>query len=45
MLKHHITKYTENNRLVFEAWLQFDFLGMSFCFSKRRMVLNKKSTS
>ena len=38
MIKHYLTKYTtEDNQRWAEAWLQIDFFGKSFCFSKKRI--------
>ncbi|CAI3480664.1 hypothetical protein CIRMBP1294_01737 [Enterococcus cecorum] len=41
-MKHYITKYRENDKLIIEAWLQIDFLRWSWCFSKRKLVINEK---
>lgn len=41
MIKHYITKYVENNELIVEAWLQINFLGMIWCFSKRKIKVPK----
>ena len=40
-MKHYITKYRENDQLIVEAWLQIDFLRWSWCFSKRKLVIDK----
>ena len=39
MIRHYITKYEENGKLYAESWIQFDFLGKAFCFSKRKIKL------
>lgn len=39
MLHHYITKYEEEGKKYAEAWLQFDFFGISFCFSKKKITL------
>ncbi|CAI3383766.1 hypothetical protein CIRMBP1307_00776 [Enterococcus cecorum] len=38
-------KINEAVRLaIVEAWLQIDFLRWSWCFSKRKLVINKKDS-
>ena len=39
MLRHYITKYEENGQRYAEAWLQIDFFGKFFCFSRKRISL------
>ena len=41
-MKHYITKYRENDQLIVESWLQINFLKWNWCFSKRKLVINKK---
>mgnify|MGYP001864073361 FL=1 len=41
MIKHYITKYEENEELYVEAWLQLNFFGYVWCFSKRRIKIPK----
>lgn len=38
-MHHYLTKYWENGKHYVEAWLQINFLGMCFCFSKRKMII------
>lgn len=42
MLKHYITKYEENNQLYAESWLQINIFGRCFCFSKKKIKLDKE---
>jgi hypothetical protein len=39
MLHHYITKYVQNGKRYVEAWIQLNVLGISWCFSKRRIEL------
>lgn len=39
MIKHHITTYIENNNRYAESWLQFNFLGKCYCFSKKKIEI------
>lgn len=39
MIKHYITKYTENDKRYAEAWLQINLFGKCFCFGKRKIEL------
>jgi len=39
MFHHYMTKYTENGKRYVEAWLQMNFFGLSWCFSRRKMEL------
>jgi len=39
MIKHYITKYTENGKRYAEAWIQINILGLSFCISKRKLKI------
>lgn len=39
MLKHYITKYTANNEKYAESWMQVNFFGKIWCFSKRKITL------
>lgn len=39
MLHHHMTKYTADGKLFIVSWLQLNFFGFRWCFSKRRLAL------
>lgn len=39
-MKHYITKYRENDKLIVESWLQIDFMRWSWCFSKRKLIID-----
>mgnify|MGYP003369397122 CR=1 FL=1 len=40
MLKHHITKYTnENGNKIAVAWTQLNVLGHCYCFNIREITL------
>ncbi len=39
MLHHYLTIYTENGERYAEAWIQFDFIDWSWCFSRRRLEI------
>ena len=39
MIKHHITKYIENETKYAESWIQVNIFGKAYCFSKKRIVL------
>lgn len=39
MFHHYLTKYVENGKLYVESWIQFNFMGWSWCFSRRKMEL------
>lgn len=39
MIKHYLTKYTENGMEYAESWLQFNLFKWCYCFSKRRIKL------
>lgn len=41
MIKHYITKYTENGKLYAESWLQINIFGKTYCFSKRKILIKK----
>lgn len=43
-MKHYITKYRENDKLIVESWLQINFLKWNWCFSKRKLVINKNNS-
>lgn len=41
-MKHYITKYqNDNGDLIVVAWMQIDFFGRSYCFSKKELVIQK----
>lgn len=41
MLHHYMTEYrNEKNEVVFESWIQLNFLGLVWCYSVKRFVLN-----
>lgn len=42
-MKHYITKYQENGKLYVEAWLQINFFGKAFCFSRKRIEIKEVS--
>ena len=44
MLHHYITKYLDegDGRRYAVSWLQLNFLGMCWCFSKRRIEIGTK---
>lgn len=37
IMKHYLTKYTENGIRYAEAWIQLEFFGKVFCISKKRI--------
>lgn len=41
MLRHHITKYRDDDEGVWYAvsWLQLDLFGWCWCFSRRRIPI------
>lgn len=40
MLHHYMTRYTdENDKTIFESWLQLNLFGRCYCFSKYRYVM------
>lgn len=39
MIKHYITKYTEDGIKYVEAWIQINFLGKSLCLSKKKIEI------
>jgi len=41
MIKHHLTTYTADGKRIAESWLQINAFGRCFCFSKKRMTINK----
>lgn len=41
MIKHYITKYTENGNLYAESWLQINIFTKTYCFSKRKILIKK----
>ena len=43
-MKHYITKYEEDDQWYAEAWLQINLFGQCFCFWKRRIPIDRKST-
>lgn len=45
MIRHYITSYEENGNLFVESWLQFNFLGRAYCFSKRKVLVQKMKTN
>lgn len=42
MIKHYITKYEENGNLYAESWLQLNLFGKSYCFSRKKILLETK---
>ena len=38
-MKHHITKYYENNKRYAESWLQINLFGKTFCFWRRKIAI------
>lgn len=41
MIHHYITEYRNGkNEVVFESWIQFNFLGLVWCYSVKSFVLN-----
>lgn len=38
-MHHYITKYKEGGKCYAEAWVQLNILGLSFCFSRKRIEL------
>lgn len=45
MVKHYITKYTENGILYAESWLQINVFGKCICFSKRKIAIDTEDTN
>lgn len=41
MFHHYITHYARDGKDYAESWIQIDFLGRSFCLSKKRTVIEK----
>ena len=39
MIKHYMTKYSENEIKYVESWLQINLFGKCFCFSKKRLEI------
>lgn len=42
MIHHYITKYRENGVLRVESWFQIDLFGRSWCFSRRRVEIERE---
>ena len=40
-MHHYITKYVENDVLHVEAWLQINLFGLCFCFSRKKIKIQK----
>ena len=40
-MHHYLTKYWENGKQYAESWIQINAFGLSYCFSKRKIQLNK----
>lgn len=41
MIHHYITEYrNEKNEVVFESWIQLNFLGLVWCYSIKSYVLD-----
>lgn len=38
-MHHYITKYKEDGTQYAESWIQINFLGIVFCFWKKRIAL------
>ena len=36
---HYITRYIEDGTRYAESWLQINFLGWSWCFSRKRILV------
>lgn len=45
MIKHYITKYTENGKRYAEAWLQLDIFHLCLCFSRKRIEIGHEEES
>lgn len=41
MINHFITKYKENGNLYAESWIQINLFGRVYCFSKKRILIEK----
>ena len=39
MLRHFITKYEESGVKYAESWIQLNLLGLSWCFSKKKVQI------
>ncbi|KAL3946168.1 hypothetical protein B2D45_14915 [Lactobacillus hilgardii] len=41
MLHHYMTEYRNGkNEVVFESWIQLNFLGLVWCYSVKSFILN-----
>lgn len=43
MIRHYITKYTENGKRYAEAWIQINIFGKCICVSRKRIFLGEES--
>lgn len=41
MIKHYITKYEEDGKIYVESWLQINLFGKTYCFSRKRLEIEK----
>lgn len=39
MIKHHLTKYTEDGVKYASSWIQLNLFGKCYCFSKKTIKL------
>ena len=39
MIKHYLTKYTENDKRYATSWMQINLFGKAFCFSKKTIEI------
>ncbi|WP_265170805.1 hypothetical protein [Lentilactobacillus parabuchneri] len=41
MIHHYMTEYRNGkNEVVFESWIQLNFLGLVWCYSVKSFILN-----
>lgn len=41
MIHHYITQYLEDGKHFAESWIQINFFGKCFCFSRRRIAIHE----
>lgn len=39
MIKHYLTKYSEDKKRYAESWLQINLFGKCYCFSKKKVEI------
>lgn len=45
MIKHHMTKFTTEDGLIVQSWLQINIFKKAYCFSKKQYAFDKRTTA